>query len=167
MSINKIAAGVAMACLASLAGRAQATTLAFDINWGGTLNETFDLDPADGHEDLSGPAIAFFPIFNDSLGADGFYAGDASYSGLVGAGTSTGYQVTSNANYDFFSTPFYNDIGETLQITPGVLYTSQNGLTTLIATVVPEPRNWVLMILGVGMLGGTLRLARQRKLALA
>jgi hypothetical protein len=84
------------------------------------------------------------------------------YSGSAGSGT---YLATSstgtNANLAYNASPgaYY------IQVTPTYIKqgTNQEALSgTILTGSVPEPATWGLMLLGLGVVGGSLRIARRR-----
>jgi PEP-CTERM motif len=116
-------------------------------NFGNGENQTFPANP-------SAPGTGAFAI--NGLGYTGFPQGsagiqDAEYAINLGPFTTS----SGNVSFSFFDNSNEGASNE--------FYGIDNvTVTSAIASGVPEPATWATMLLGVGMVGGGLRMARRR-----
>lgn len=135
------------------------------IDWAGGPTETLQLDPTAGQPDAAGSDYVLYSLISDNLGNNGIFFGDAATGGWVGTGPTSGGLV-QQSHSDYWTPAFYSGSGLQANLVPGS-YTGAYGSVLRIAAV-PEPATWAIMLLGVGLLGGWLRIRRRNAgLALA
>lgn len=152
----------ATAALLGFASSASAAVDKVTINWAGGPMEVLTLDPAAGHADAAGADYVEYSLISDSLGYNGIFFGDSAASGWVGTGLASGSPALVSQVYSaFFSPALYSGSGLVANISPGHTYTATNGSTLTVAGV-PEASTWAMMLMGVGMIGGGMRMVRRK-----
>jgi len=128
------------------------------LNKGNTYDFTFTMDnPLKGSVSTAQiQAQAQHTGNNETITFD-LYSGDPGGGHSYMATSSTG----TNANISFNATPgdYY------VQITPAYIKEGVNKEAlsgTILTSTVPEPAAWGMMLLGFGVVGGSLRVARRR-----
>jgi hypothetical protein len=119
---------------------------------------------------LDGPGIQFVFVPRNSSSAFSPVNGSASSSSTLASSSFAPFVGTGSTSLTFTSTSLFWTLpgSGALSVSPliGGNYTLTYDYTKAVVAAVPEPATWMLMIVGVGMVGGSLR-RRQRKTALS
>lgn len=152
----------AAAAVVGLASSASAAVEKLTFNWAGGPTEVLTLDLAAGQADAAGPNYVEYSLLSDSLGNNGIFFGDTAARGWVGTGHAVGSPPLVNQAYSaFFSPALYSGSGLVAAISLGNTYTATDGSTLTVAAV-PEASTWAMMLMGVGIIGGRMRMVRRQ-----
>jgi hypothetical protein len=164
----------------SLSSAAHATELLFSVNYdsnGPGLLETFvvntdevgTLSAASAAADSGTANDIDFAITDDSLGNTVLQVGNATDNHFFSTATSDIGAFDGQAGEFTFNTttPFWDGLHPFLMANSGeiALGTFDEVNTTINVTAIPEPATWIMMLLGVGAMGATLRGRRQLALS--
>ena len=111
-------------------------------------------------------------VTGDGTGNTSYYALPSSLTLTIGGGPGQLFEnsniTTGNVNWQKFTTSFVAGSTSTKLLFTNSTPTSDNfaGLDDVSVSAVPEPAAWLMMILGFGVIGASLR-SRSRKVALA
>jgi len=147
-----------------LAPAAHAVELVGTWSYGGSVDDTFDIQSNGGVNDsIFGSDYINFTITNDAMG---FNAATFADSNVVGTNGGLGYNLPQYGTVaqfwgDEFSPVIYDGSPpSTFNIRAGT-YVGGGGDTLTFTSAAPEPATWAMMLLGIGGVGAALRSRRK------
>ncbi len=119
----------------------------------GGVSETFDFGRSVDEVSIYVGSLDGYNTFSFNNGGGAFSGGDMAISGAVDSGNQQAGSSNGRLTFDF-----------TTPVSSLTLSSASNALeiSNIAISAAPEPSIWMLMIAGVAMIGGALRLGRRR-----